>query len=263
MVLGGVAGAIGALTGAGAAEKLEKLIITPLRLPDFEPSKSEKLQPIEVLFNPTSLSITKPVNWREPQPPQQSSTPSTSEAASLKLNAPEIQFSGGGSRTLTLELLFDVTEPVEIKGQKTPITDVRTLTNKIVELTHVQRGQSQEEPPPVCQLAWGKPPKGSDFPFKGVITSLTQNFTLFRRNGCPVRATLSVQFREYLIPERDKKEIDPEFTTRVVVRGDTVSSIAADLYRDPKQWRTIAEANRLDDPRQIAPGQRLNIPKLR
>ncbi|MGV0025322.1 CIS tube protein [Phormidesmis priestleyi] len=265
MVLGGVAGAIGgaisALTGAGASEKLEKLIITPLSLPDFKPSKT--LQPIEVLFNPTTLSITKPVTWREPQPPQQSTTPAAPAAAPRKLNAPEIEFSGGGSRTLTLELLFDVTELVEIKGQKTPIPDVRTLTNKIVELTRIQRGQSQEEPPPVCQLAWGNPPKGSDFPFKGVITNLTQNFTLFRRNGQPVRATLSVQFREYLIAERDKKEIDPEFTTRVVVRGDTVSSIAADVYRDPKQWRVIADANRLDDPRRLGPGQRLNIPKLR
>ncbi len=262
MVLGGVAGAIGsaigALTGAGAAEKLEKLTITSLT------QEFKRTETIEVLFNPTSLSITKPVTWSEPQPPQQSATPAAPAAAPRKLNAPEIVFGGGGSRTLTLELLFDVTEPVEIKGQRKTIADVRVLTNEIVKLTRVQRGKAQDEPPPpVCLLEWGKPPTGSDFPFKGVITSLTQNFTLFRRNGCPVRATLSVQFREYLIPERDKKEIDPEFTTRVVVRGDTVSSIAAEMYRDPKQWRAIAEANRLDDPRQIAPGQRLNIPKLR
>ncbi len=259
MVLGGVAGAIGsaigALTGAGAIDKLEKLTITPLTQ-EFKRSET-----IEVLFNPTSLSITKPVTWSEPQPP--STTPAATPAATRKLNAPEIVFGGGGSRTLTLELLFDVTEPVEIKGERKTIADVRVLTNEIVKLTRIQRGKAQDEPPPpVCLLEWGKPPTGSDFPFKGVITSLTQNFTLFRRNGCPVRATLSVQFREYLISERDKKEIDPEFTTRVVVRGDTVSSIAAEMYRDPKQWRAIAEANRLDDPRQIEPGQRLNIPKL-
>lgn len=263
MVLGGVAGAvggaIGALVGGGKSQELAKLTITPLTQ-KFERSKS-----IEVLFNPTSLSITKPVTWSEPQPPSTTpaATPSATPAATRKLNAPEIVFGGGGSRTLTLELLFDVTEPVEIKGERKTIPDVRVLTNEIVQLTRIQRGKAQDEPPPpVCLLEWGKPPIGSDFPFKGVITSLTQNFTLFRRNGCPVRATLSVQFREYLIPERDKKEIDPEFTTRVVVRGDTVSSIAAEMYRDPKQWRAIAEANRLDDPRQIQPGQRLNIPKL-
>lgn len=260
---GAIGGAIGTLVGAAASQKLEKLIITPLSPPKFD-DPSKKLDPIEVLFNPTSLSITKPVNWQEAKSPNasSSSTPETS-ATSRKLNAPEIQFSGGGSRTLTLELLFDVTEPVEIKGQKVPLTDVRELTNKIVKLTRFRRVDNKEEDPPVCRLNWGKPPTGSDFPFIGVVTNLTQNFTLFGRQGNPLRATLSVQFREYLVPERDKKETDPEFTTRVVVRGDTVSSIAAEVYRDPKQWRVIADANRLDDPRRLDPGQRLNIPKLR
>jgi nucleoid-associated protein YgaU len=42
-----------------------------------------------------------------------------------------------------------------------------------------------------------------------------------------------------------------------------LSSIAAKLYRDPTAWRMIAEANNLDDPRQIPVGLRLNIPKTR
>ncbi|WP_199322288.1 LysM peptidoglycan-binding domain-containing protein [Leptolyngbya sp. FACHB-321] len=271
MVLGGVAdaigGVIGALAGTGAAGKLEKLTIMPL---DKKLQKIKGLEPIEVLFNPTALSIAKPVNWREAQATpngsssssaSSSSTPDAS-ATSRKLNAPEIQFGGGGSRTLTLELLFDVTEPVDIKGQKQEFKDVRMLTNKIVNLTRFRRIDNKEEDPPVCRLSWGETLSGSDFPFDGVITNLTQNFTLFGKQGNPLRATLSIQFREYLIPENDKRKTDPEFTTRVVVRGDTVSSIAADVYLDPKRWRAIADANGLDDPRRLAPGQRLNIPKL-
>ena len=50
---------------------------------------------IEVLFNPTSYSISKPVSYT-PQPRR-------------NLNAPLLSFGGGGSRTLPLKLFFDVT----------------------------------------------------------------------------------------------------------------------------------------------------------
>lgn len=168
-------------------------------------------------------------------------------------------FGGGGSRQLTLELFFDVTEPVE--GKK--LGDVRLETNKIVALTRIERDLKKPQPP-VCEVSWGKgPPPGSDFPFTGVISNLTEKFTLFTSDGVPVRATLTVVFMEFLDPEKDKRQIDPELTTRVIKQGDTLSSIAAEVYHNPNLWRAIAEANQLDDPRQLQVGQRLIVPKLR
>jgi len=117
--------------------------------------------------------------------------------------------------------------------------------------------------PPVCVVSWGKEtPPGSDFPFTGVVSQLTQRFNLFMADGRPVRASLTVAFTEYLDPTKDELETDPEFTTRLVKRGDTLSSIAGDVYRDPTLWRVIAEANGVDDPRGLTVGVRLNIPKL-
>ena len=78
-----------------------------------------------------------------------------------------------------------------------------------------------------------------------------------------MRANLTVAFTEYLDPKKDQLENDPEFTTRLVKRGDTLSSIAGEVYRNPALWRVIAEANLLDDPRQLQVGLRLNIPKVR
>jgi nucleoid-associated protein YgaU len=95
-----------------------------------------------------------------------------------------------------------------------------------------------------------------------VISSLTQRFNLFLPDGRPVRANLTVAFTEYLDPTKDELDTDPEFTTRLVRRGDTLSSIAGEVYRNPTTWRVIAEANHLDDPRQVAVGVRLNIPKV-
>lgn len=221
---------------------LEKLRIRPL-----SPSK---LPEIVALFNPNAYAITKAVTWSAP--------PSSSEQTGQterKKNAPTLTFGGGGSRLLTLELFFDVTEPIDDET----IDDVRERTNEILQLTRIERDLDR---PPACEIAWGDAPTGSDFPFTGVVSQLTQRFTLFRSDGTPVRANLTVVFTEFLDPEKDLRETDPEFRTRLVKRGDSLSRIAAEVYRDAGLWRVIAEANDLDDPRRLPIGLRLDIPKL-
>jgi nucleoid-associated protein YgaU len=219
---------------------LAKLTITP-----------EKLKPIEVLFNPNTYSITKTVAWAA------ASAGSNAAGKTERLrNAPALQFSGGGGRSLSLELFFDTTEETD------DAKDVRNLTNQIVKLTRIVRDLDPQRPP-TCVVSWGEAaPTGSDFPFTGVVSSLTQRFSLFLPDGRPVRANLTVAFTEYLDPTKDELDTDPEFTTRLVRRGDTLSSIAGEVYRNPTMWRVIAEANHLDDPRQVAVGLRLNIPKV-
>jgi nucleoid-associated protein YgaU len=220
---------------------LEKLKIKPL-----PPSQ---LAEITALFNPNTYSVVKPVTW--------SQTPSSTERnaqTERRKNAPTLTFGGGGSRQITLELFFDVTEPID----DVEIADVRELTNEIVALTRIERDLGS---PPDCEISWGSAPTGSDFPFVGVVNNLTQRFTLFRADGSPVRANLTVAFTEFLDPEDDQRETDPELTTRLVKRGDSLSGIAAEVYRDPTLWRLIAEANDLDDPRRLPIGLRLNVPK--
>jgi hypothetical protein len=218
--------------------ELANLEITPLR-------PTEAIQPFKVLFNPNTYSISKSVSW--------------TGAPSRELNAPPLTFVGGHSRVLTLELFYDVTERPLREGQR--IDDVRIETNKMVALTQIQRGDPPD--PPVVQITWGDGTSDRfDFPFIGVVTQLTQKFTLFRADGKPVRATLNVTFMEALNIEKDKKQTDPEFTTRLVKSGDTLSNIAAEVYSDPSLWRVVAEANQLDDPRHLPVGLRLAIPKL-
>jgi len=228
--------------------KPEKLTFTPMSK-DLK-SKSPSFQ---VLFNPNSYSITKTVTWNQTgasTPTPAAGAQSQAEAAGhqIYLDAPTLNFGGGGSRQLTLNLFFDVTE--------TPGADVRTETGKIVALTKKDR---KEKCPLPCEISWGK--NSDDFPFIGVITSLTQNFVLFDGDGKPLRANLTVVLTEYPDPEMNQRQTDPELTTRVVRSGDTVSSIAGEVYGDPTLWRTIAEANGLDDPRRLQAGARLTIPK--
>jgi len=218
--------------------ELSKLEIEPL----VKEGPTEPFEAFQVLFNPNTYSITKNVTW--------------TGAPSIELNAPPLAFGGSDSRQLTLELFYDVTEPLDGKA----VDDVREETRKMVALTQIQRKRSR---PPVVKITWGNDSSGKfDFPFTGVVTQLTQKFTLFRATGKPVRATLNVTFKEFLNIEPDKHDTDPEFTTRLVKGGDTLSNIAAEVYSDPSLWRVIAEANQLDDPRHLAVGLRLAIPKL-
>jgi nucleoid-associated protein YgaU len=239
---------------------VERLKITPLIYSE-DGQVEKRLPEIPVMFNPESYSISKTVSWG----PQANSSGEGAKTE-RKLNAPKITFGGGGSRQLTVELFYDVTQNSERAGaNRNPLPDVREETNKIVILTRITRGESgSEEPPKVCRVSWGEAPTDSDFPFEGVITSLTQKFTLFAPDGRPLRANLNVTFLEFLPPEKDKRKTDPELTSHIVRRGDTLSRIAAKVYGDPAKWRSIATANRLSDPRQLDTliGQRLTIPKL-
>ncbi len=228
---------------------LTKLTITPVKKAGKQLVRDSEWKVVTVLFNPNSYSITKTVSW---SPPSTAGGERTGTAR--QTTAPVLTFGGGGSRQLTLELFFDVTEPID----GIPVDDVRQETDKVVALTRIG---SDQKPPPICQVAWGKMPS-KDFPFIGVITNLTQRFTLFDSDGTPLRANLTVALTEFRDPELDQRETDPELTTRSVKRGDTLSSIAGEVYQDPTLWRIIAAANQIDNPRQIEPGQVLKIPKL-
>lgn len=232
----------------------EKLTFTPLTQTPLTVDGQTLPREVRVLFNPNSYTISKNVIWNKPTPssPPSGSTAVATSSADRQLDALPLTFGGGDSRQLSLELFFDVTE------SNSKIKDVRQETDQIVKLTRIVR---ELQHPPIVRVTWGTS-RSVDFPFDGVISSLTQRFTLFRSTGEPLRATLNVNLTEYLEPERNLRETDPALTTRVIKRGDTLSGITSELYRDPTQWRIIAEENQLDNPLRLEIGRRLTIPEF-
>ncbi len=115
--------------------------------------------------------------------------------------------------------------------------------------------------PPVVQLVWDKEV------FRGVVESLTVTYTMFRPDGVPLRARLGISLKEYRpleIQVHETPKLSPDFEkSYTVVRGDTLSSIAEQVYRDPAVWRDIARANHIRDPRRLEPGRVLALSKLR
>jgi nucleoid-associated protein YgaU len=100
--------------------------------------------------------------------------------------------------------------------------------------------------------------------FKCIVESVKQKFTLFSSEGIPLRATLTVALREYKTLDEQLKHLNltsPDRTHSYVTQnGDTLSRIAAQYYRGPGDWRSIADANGIEDPRRLTPGALLTIP---
>ena len=159
-----------------------------------------------------------------------------------------------------MELFFDTTiDPLEKEIRKgESVRDVTDYTKQIYQLVKIQ---PETHAPPRVTFVWGEKLK-----FKAIVASVQQRFSLFSSKGVPLRATVSVTFREYKTLEEQLKELNlqsPDHSKRrVVQQGDTLSGIAAAEYDDPSLWRAIAEKNRIFNPRKLVPGTMLIIPPL-
>jgi nucleoid-associated protein YgaU len=194
---------------------------------------------IAVLFNPGKLTFVKNARWAPAH------LPGSDSAAQ--------QFLYGEPAILTTELFFDTYEAG---------TDVQEHTRKIFVLTTVEE-HGELHRPPLVRLIWGQ---NRFDELQWVLQTLNQVFTLFLADGTPVRANLTCTFRQWRSDEVEQKLLDkhsPDVAkTRTVLRGETLAGIAAEEYNDPALWRPIAEANGIDNPRRVQPGQVLSIPRL-
>ncbi len=186
----------------------------------------------DVLFNPNQYTLDKANQY--------------AEAAIPGLEAPILQYVHGNTRSLTMELFFDTYEEQ---------TDVRDQTNKVYKLLKID---SSTHAPPICDITWG------DVLFTGVLDHVSGKFNLFLANGTPVRATLSVTFKEYIevkvLVQEDPTQSADHRKSRTVKAGDRIDTIAAEEYGDAAKWRLIAQANGLDDPTILQPGDVLRLP---
>jgi hypothetical protein len=200
-----------------------------------------------VLFNPKELSLSKQNNWNPKKTP--------------KVNTPDLEFTGGGSASLKLQLYFDTyADATEEKKE-----DVRVkYLNQIYQWTRVdpklENKTTTKGRPPEVRFHWGA------VIFDGVITSISQRLTMFLPdNGVPVRAVVDLTLTE----SRDGQFFPKQNPTSgsvgedrvwVVKEGDTLPWIAYSEYHDATEWRAIADANRLTHVRDLRPGMVLVIP---
>lgn len=218
----------------------EKAIIENLDVTDPTTGKGER---IKVQFNPETYRLSKGAQ--------------IAEIGVYGLDSPILQFIRGQNRTLTLELFFDTTHE---SGMGEDARDVRDLTDPVYRLVKIH---PEIHAPPRVRFVWGE-----GLAFKAIVEQVEETFELFSPTGVPLRATVSVTFREYKTLEEQIAELKPEssdHTKRVTVRaGDTLPGLAWQEYGDPALWRVIADANLaiVRDPLRPPPGSELELPPL-
>jgi hypothetical protein len=191
---------------------------------------------ITVSFNPTEYSIDKSNVFSEANVPG--------------LGSPIIQFNHGNVRTLSLELLLDTYTGGSLKNSCWTLTpgegeDLRTkYINKFEKLLEID---GELHAPPPCKVLW------ANLEFVGVLESLRKRYVFFLDDGTPVRARLTLTFKEY-VPVEIQLKTSPRSSpdkrkTYLVKQGDSLWQISAKAYGDAGQWRIIAEANDIEVPR--------------
>lgn len=185
-------------------------------------------------FNPNEVTVDKSATYAEQEIPG--------------LDAPIQQFVSGNAETLSIELFFDTYEAGE---------DVREQTDEINRLLMID---GDRHAPPVVKFAWGR------ISFTSLVESANTTYTMFASDGTPVRARIDVRFREYTPPEEQlqgepRHSADRESVHRVT-QDETLPTIANETYGSPTEWREIAAANDIVNPRRLEPGTELKIPPL-
>jgi hypothetical protein len=191
---------------------------------------------IEVLFNPAEYTVERGNQF--------------SSTALPGLANPILSFVNGNADTLTMELFFDT----YTYGNR---ADVSELVKKVAKLMDID---SSLHAPPIVRFQWGK------FKFRAVIERMSQKFTMFLNDGTPVRATLNVTFKEYTTVKEQVAELKLESADwsklYQLKELDSLWMLADREYHDPGEWRLIADANDIDNPRLLEIGRNIRVPPL-
>ena len=210
---------------------------------------------LEIQYNPTELSFEKQAQIAEITIPG--------------LDAPIQQFVRGNAEKLTLEIFCDTTDD----GTGVNARSVTEETDKYYQLTKII--PSRHAPPTVTfcwndkfpganlDEKWGNQRRNS---FTGVAESVQQRFTMFSVEGVPLRATVTLVLREFRTIDEQIHQLNPSSPDRthshVLRAGETLSAVAGRYYDRVGEWRRIADANGIEDPRRLHTGVVLQVPRI-
>lgn len=232
-------------------------ILIPLEKMTIEPKGKSSF---EVLYNPESYVQSRSVRY--------------AQSSGISTNTPVSQFAGGSLEVLQFRLFFDsmsagsevgggLTDRLKFTANSllpsiTKIVDVRKYTKKVYKLMEID---PDKHVPPLLKLKW------ASLQFTGHLISCKQNFVRFNEQGIPLRAWLDCVFQEFIPPQKATlpRPLESPDTTkyRTVHQGDALWSLSAREYGQPEQWRAIADANGLANPRTLRSGERLVLPAIK
>jgi hypothetical protein len=164
------------------------------------------------------------------------------------LRTPPVQYVRGSGRSLRAELFFDTSS--------SPGTDVRLQTQRVSGL--LEKSPTLQGPPPLLFL-WG----GLQMPC--VLEKVSQRFTRFLPSGVPVRAYLTLTLKEFAtttVTVQSGLFVLPP-TVANLAGGANLAQVTAQTLGNPADWRVLANANNIDNPRTMDNRSTLAVPGTR
>jgi Contractile injection system tube protein len=223
---------------------MEKAIITNLDDPSIR---------IQCQFNPTDLSLSKSGTWQSGQESQQESSTQ--------------KFGGSSPASLKVKLLFDTYAGYDDRGEpnNAPLTDVRRFTSILWDMM-VPRYEKHKDTkncrPARVSFQWGQFIIKKEF----FIESLTEQLTLFTKEGIPVRSSIDLSLKEIHSEKYEEQKPKSEIvqsqytayrdassspkpltasavTSYTTQENDSITKIAHTKLGDANRWREIMSLN--------------------
>ena len=141
------------------------------------------------------------------------------------------------------------------------VTGVKNVVNEIKKLRDVVYDyHGKIHSPNYLKVIWG------GLAFRCRLSTMNVDYTLFSPNGKPLRAKISLTFRQHLTPAdlellADKKSADLTHAD-VVTSGMTLPLMAYRVYDRSDLYVDVARANDLDDLMHLTEGSMLHFPPV-
>lgn len=103
--------------------------------------------------------------------------------------------------------------------------------------------------------------------FNGQLTSFDTDYTLFDKEGIPLRAIVKVTLTEYCSQKEEKSRFSkrsPDVSRLFVIKeGQTLAALCYEVYGDPQLVGQVAKFNNLNGYRYIPAGTEILMPMLK
>lgn len=139
--------------------------------------------------------------------------------------------------------------------------DGKTILEMVEHLKNVVcKFYGNQHEPPIIHLQWGS------FLFWVRLKSIGVKYTLFNKDGAPVRAEVSLDFGGFDTEKEvasKKKPSSPDLTHYVEVKvGDSLPLMCERVYKNPLLYMQVAKVNGLTSFRDLKPGSKLYFPPV-
>ncbi len=226
---------------ATAAVK-EKLKISPCQVDEAgNITVDDSLDYFEALINPHTYTHKLEISYN------------TKKTLGEYGGAPK--FSAIKPETLTLPAL--VLDGTGVVASDT-LEEVQDLIDRMLGVIYAYNGDNHE--PNHVRVLWG------NLIFFGRVNSVNIEYTLFRPDGTPLRAKVTLAMIGYMSREESTLRANrssPDLSHIVEVKaGDTLPLLCNRIYKNSAYYMEVARINNLTNFRSLAPGTKLRFPPL-